>query len=199
MEVKDRSACHERELATEVARASKHAGATAVRDVEKAIRSYATDLCAVEEFALSSLFVSHERSFTEAPCRWLARTRASFLFRSWADDDTAAFRRHIVHRESWSQRIASELPRLAKGIATPCPKDTVGASFCGRPWISDANSKRAERRLAKLEPQAKKLGEKLCGAWPALANALGSPCSEKAAAYFLSYGQSLGMLEAPDG
>jgi hypothetical protein len=193
-----RSACHERELAAEVARASKHSGAAAVRGMAKAIRSYTVALCEIEEFALSGLYVAHERGFTETPCRWLASTRASFLFRTWSEDDTLAFRRHIEHRASWAQRIANELPRLAKGIGTACPKDSLGVSFCRGSWISEATWKRADRDLATLEPQAKKLGEKLCQAWPSLSTALGSACSAKATAYFLSYGQSLGMLSEPE-
>jgi hypothetical protein len=194
-----RSACHARELAVEVAQAKKQVEGRAVLDVEQTLRTFTTSLCAVENVAAWGLFVTHQRSFDETQCRWLASTRASFLFRSWAEDDVAAFVRHLKHREVWSQRVASELPRLAKGFHTPCPKEPdFSGTFCRRMWIPGTTWKRVERALAELEPRATKLGEKLCGGWASLEKELGAACVEKAKGYFLSYGHGVGMLEEPE-
>lgn len=139
-----------------------------VAAVEAAWRAFSSELCTLEH-AVWGPFAHNSSVFQRKECQVLASARAAYLAHTWAADEAGAFRRHALHRRAWGERVVSGL-ELARRVVPSAPK---------------------------LRAAAHKLSAALCDGWPALAQA-SADCAAELELYFVSQGQSLGMMRSAE-
>lgn len=139
-----------------------------VASVEAAWRAFSSELCSLED-AVWGPYAENSNVFQRKECQVLASARAAYFAHTWAGDEAGAFRRHALHRKAWGERVVSGLER----------------------------ARRVVPRAPQLRAAAHKLSAALCDAWPTLAQA--SPdCAAQLELYFVSQGQSLGMMRSAE-